>query len=188
MANYTLKAAAPVVNYVCHADGMSVKEMPSANIYSLAVYAEGEKKLNTVLKKSFGVELPSAGKQNSNGSNKVFSTANSQWFLDVPSPLSDKLLSDLSERAALTDQSDSWVDVRLSGPKVLIHLERICPIDLHEDHFPVGSVARTMMEHIAVIFIRDEDTDKGESSYRILAAQSYKKSVFHMVNYGPAKK
>jgi len=67
------------------------------------------------------------------------------------------LAQELATTAAVTDQSDSWVVLEVSGERSHDVLERICPIDLHDSQFPDGAVARTMMEHLSVIVVRSSN-------------------------------
>lgn len=57
----------------------------------------------------------------------------------------------------LSDQSDSWSMLRLSGKRSRHVLERLCPLDLHDEVFDVDACARTSMEHLAVIILREAD-------------------------------
>ena len=76
----------------------------------------------------------------------------------------------------LTDQSDSWVILKISGEKSRNALERICPINLHTNTFQIGNVARTVMEHIGVIIYRiDED------EFFLISPRSSAKSFLHAV-------
>ena len=76
----------------------------------------------------------------------------------------------------MTLQSDNWVGVRISGTRSRDALERICPLDLHPDVFGIDQVARTVMEHLGVIILR-EDKD----SFLMLSASSSAKSFLHAI-------
>lgn len=56
-----------------------------------------------------------------------------------------------------TDQTDNWCQIRLSGPQVIRVFERICPLDLDLQQFPVGSCARTSMEHLSSVIVRESE-------------------------------
>ena len=75
-----------------------------------------------------------------------------------------------------TDQSDSWVMLQIAGPGSRAALERICMLDLHSDAFPVDTVARTTMEHLGVMVLRD-----GEDSFLLMSARSSARSFLHAV-------
>ena len=57
--------------------------------------------------------------------------------------------------AAVTEQTDAWVVVRLDGARAGDVLARLVPLDLRERAFPDGSVARTALGHLSVALLRD---------------------------------
>ena len=61
---------------------------------------------------------------------------------------------DLAGLAAVTDQTDGWAWVTLSGPDALEVLARLTPLDLRSAAFPVGRSARTLLSHIGVLMVR----------------------------------
>ena len=66
--------------------------------------------------------------------------------------------------------------IRVNGPKSRDVLERICPINIDPEVFPVGSVSRTVMEHIGTIIFRD-----GDDSYVLLTMRSFGRSMLHAI-------
>jgi len=74
----------------------------------------------------------------------------------------------------LNDQSDSWFMVRLSGKRARQVLERVCPLDLHEEVFELDDCARTSMEHLAVIIVREAD-----DGFLLLSPRSTARSFVH---------
>ena len=66
--------------------------------------------------------------------------------------------------------------IRVSGNRSRDVLERICPIDLSPEVFSVGSVSRTVMEHIGTIIFRD-----GDDSYVLLTMRSFGRSMLHAI-------
>jgi sarcosine oxidase subunit gamma len=64
---------------------------------------------------------------------------------------------DLSERlaglAAVTDQSDGWAGLRLSGANAEEVLARLVPLDLAL--MPAGRSARSLLGHMPLLLIRD---------------------------------
>ena len=73
-----------------------------------------------------------------------------------------------------TDQSDVWVTLELSGAGARRALERICPLDLMPESFGIGAAARTTMEHLGTIIIRN-DAD----SFLLMSASSSAQSFLH---------
>ncbi len=76
--------------------------------------------------------------------------------------------------AYVTDQSDGWVMARIHGPRCREALERICRLDLDPEVFAQGAVARTLMEHLNVIILRD-----GKDSFLLMSPGSSAASFLH---------
>ncbi|MEM1362365.1 MAG: hypothetical protein AAGF94_11705 [Pseudomonadota bacterium] len=69
-------------------------------------------------------------------------------------------LSDaLGDTAWLTDQSDTWVGLRLTGGDPRAALAYLCALDLADSAFPDGAGARTRMAHLSVILLRQSAED-----------------------------
>ena len=64
----------------------------------------------------------------------------------------------LSNAGAVTDVTDGWAVVHLSGPGVEDVLARLVPVDLHPDRFKRGHAIRTLVGHMhaSVIRVRPE--------------------------------
>ena len=75
-----------------------------------------------------------------------------------------------------TDQSDSWAILRLTGAAAIPALERICTLDLDTAAFPIGAGARTGMEHLNVILLREE-----ADGFILMSARSSAASFLHAV-------
>jgi hypothetical protein len=82
-------------------------------------------------------------------------------FLFGPAP-------DLRGLAAVTDQSDGWAGLRLSGADAAAVLARLVPLDL--DRLPAGSSARSLLNHQPLLLIHAEPGEYHLWSYRSMAA------------------
>lgn len=82
---------------------------------------------------------------------------------------------DLGESAAVTDQSDGWAWVTLSGPDAVAVLARLCPLDLRPATFAIGSSARTVLQHLSVLLMRTEQ------GFVIAAYRSMARTLVHEV-------
>ena len=60
---------------------------------------------------------------------------------------------DLSGLAAVTDQSDGWAWIELTGTDAAAVLARVCPLDLRQQGFPTGTSARSTIGHIPALLI-----------------------------------
>ncbi len=82
----------------------------------------------------------------------------------------------LGSNVYYSNQSDSWLMMRMSGKESRNLLSRICMLDLHLDVFTKGCVARTSMQHISAIILC-EDRD----SYILLSPRSTANSFIEML-------
>ena len=95
------------------------------------------------------------------------------WLLVNPGPDTDNIAHALREAAngatyALTDVSDAWSIIDISGDDAQSRLAEGCSVDLDDDEFPVGRYALTRLQHLSVIIHRLDDTPR----YRILVDRS----------------
>jgi sarcosine oxidase subunit gamma len=58
---------------------------------------------------------------------------------------------------AVTDQSDAWAGVALTGTAARDVLARLVPLDLDAAVFLPGTVARSMLRHVALLLIANDD-------------------------------
>lgn len=81
---------------------------------------------------------------------------------------------DLAGQAAVTDQSDGWIWVRLSGADAVPVLARLVPLDLRPQGFAVGSSARSTLGHLPVLLVR-----RAPDVFQIAAFRSMAGSLVH---------
>ena len=187
MTEYTLEPKPVLDNFSRQVSGAKWTEKTGDALFSVAPYHGRQSDLEKTLKKTLGPGLPAPGPSlpapghvnftGDDGETCIMSTARDQWFIRVgehQTDLLDALPKQLEDIAAVTDQTDAWVQIELCATVPL--LERLCPIDLHPDHFPVGAAARTMIEHMGVIIARLPTTNNTESRFLLLSPRSSAKS------------
>jgi hypothetical protein len=76
--------------------------------------------------------------------------------------------------AALTDQSDGWAALALSGAGAVDVLARLVPVDLRLAAFPVGRAIRTQLNHMNVVILR-----AGDHAFEILVFRSMARTAWH---------
>lgn len=181
MPDISLKAKSPLDGFVRDFAGISVWEVTGRAIVSASVPHGGEAALNGKLQDGYAVDIPAVGESlHSQTDNAcLMGVTRDQFFIlfdemgEVPLV---RVRDRLGEAAYLTDQSDSWVLLSVSGPQARAALERICMLDLNPGRFQPGQVARTSMEHMGVIILcEDRDT------YLLLSLRSSAKSFLHAV-------
>ncbi|PWJ10335.1 sarcosine oxidase subunit gamma [Jannaschia seohaensis] len=91
--------------------------------------------------------LPAPGKAVQRGGGLLMWSGRNQALLIGPRP-------DQIPDIAMTDQSDAWAVLRLSGQGAADVLARLTPLDLRDAAFPEGAVARSLLGHMNAHFHR----------------------------------
>ncbi|XSG83039.1 MAG: sarcosine oxidase subunit gamma [Methyloligella sp. ZOD6] len=181
MSDTALYPTPALGGYRSDKDGLVVEELTRLAIVSIATPLGSDKALTAAFQKSFGAEVPETGRVtvSEDGKIRFLGMAPGQIFavFNHDGPDAERRLAEqLSDSAYTTDQTDVWVALRIAGDDVTAVLERICPLDLHADAFPADRCARTVMEHMAAIVLKD-----GEDGFVLLTARSSAKSFLHAV-------
>ena len=164
--------------------GVNVVEVTNKGIVSIAIPNASKAAFSKAVTKNYKVDLPEVGLfTNSKIDNAHFLGLQQDQLFVLFDYDGDRAVEEITskvnsgkQQVYLSDQSDSWVIMRVSGENCLSALERISPIDIHPSAFPVGSVARTSMEHMATIIIHES-----EGSYLMLSLRSFAQSFLHAV-------
>jgi sarcosine oxidase subunit gamma len=162
-------------------NGIKITELKDIEIHSLALPSNNTKKAVATLKKNFGCTMPVVGQSFVCQSHnlKILRLSTDQLFLFSNNKnLSriNRILTNLEESFFITEQTDAWFGLKISGEKVLECLNRICQINISLDTFAINAFARTVMEHLGTIIIRNK-TDE----FELFSASSSAKSFLHAV-------
>ncbi len=181
MSDLSLTPEPPLGGYQASFADTTLAEAADLVITSIAVPAGGDAAFASALTAAYGTSRPEPGRSvlSSDGKTRFLWTARDQLFAlfeDAVADAATAVIGKLKNTAYGTLQSDSWVALRLAGPKARAALERICPLDLHPNAFPQGHVARTVMEHLGTIVVRE-----GDDSFLLLSASSSAGSFLHAV-------
>ena len=110
--------------------------------------------LKTAVSTTYGVALPAGPRRAGSGVFAFAGIGPDQWLASADGAEASGFASRLRGRiglfAAVTDQSDARLLLRLSGPRVREVLAKGVPIDLHPKAFKPGDVANTVVAHIGV--------------------------------------
>lgn len=92
-------------------------------------------------------------------------TGRGQWFV----------LGDRPEApgAAVTDQSDGWAGFRLAGAAAADVLMRLVALDLRPLAFPVGTAARSGLNHMPMVLLREE------GGFALMTFRSMARTAWH---------
>lgn len=138
-----LQQKAPVVSLPITHGRASIDLLDQGRVTSIAPYPGRE------MRAQLGGPFPAPGEVRSFGAGRIVWAGRDLVFLmDVDPP------AGLAEVAALTDQTDGWVWVHLTGADARAVLARLTPLDLRSGGFAIGTSARTMLNHMQAILIR----------------------------------
>lgn len=157
---------------------MRLREVSNYSLISLAIPQGGETLFKKKIKDTFDLSMPSPLETISNKETRLLFTQPDQIFaLTKSSDDPEKDMADKFENSAyITDQTDAWVVLELSGTSSREALERICQIDLNKDAFKLNSMARTSMEHMSTIIVRTS-----KDTFLLMSASSSAFSFLHAV-------
>mgnify|MGYP001386823480 FL=1 len=145
---------------------VTLAEVEVGPITSVAVFPGGAKAVAKGLK-TLGLTMPDPNTFTEKKDVRIVWTGRDQAFLMGGAP------PDL-EGAALTDQSDGWAVLGLSGAAAVDVLARLVPVDLRLAAFPVGRAIRTQLNHMNVVILR-----VGDHAFEILVFRSMARTAWH---------
>lgn len=161
MADFSLKARSifeTVGGSRVTGAGVVFDEAAPRALISLAARRGRSKALSAAVKKTFGASLPAAGFFTEAKGVRIMFSGPDQWLI---SSAQDQLMARFAQTADedgyLTDQSDAFVALELSGEGAPNVLSRLSSLDFADAAFPTGSVARTSMQQIGVMIARTGD-------------------------------
>jgi len=116
-----------------------------ANILSVAPFKGQGMAVNDALKAVVKLTLPAVGKVTSKKHVRAMWAGQGQWFI-VGDITLETLAEALDTKAAVTDQSDAWVVLLLTGEDASEVMTRLCSLDL--DALEQGQTARAEFAHM----------------------------------------
>ncbi|MGR3563945.1 MAG: sarcosine oxidase subunit gamma [Heliomarina sp.] len=128
-----------------------------------------EEAVGAALQKAHGLALPPVNRAETDGETSVLWFGRGQFLLRGVVPDAG-----LSDAAAVTDQSDAWAVVRLSGAKAADVLARLVPVDMRLSAFPEKSTVRTDLMHMMASITR-----LGPDSFQIMVFRSMAQTLVH---------
>ena len=155
-----------------------LREVSDQSLIALAIPQGGETKFKQSIKNIFSLKMPSPIKSVKNKDTRLLFTQPDQIFaltkrMDDPER---SMANNFEDSAYVTDQTDAWVVLEISGKSSREALERICQVNLDKEYFQLDGMARTSMEHMSAIIIRS-----AEDTFCLMSASSSAKSFLHAV-------
>lgn len=130
--------------------GITLAEAEPGRITSVAPFPGQGAAVSAALA-PLGLAFPGPNESLSAGRARILWTGRDQAFL-----IGAEAPAGLSELAALTDQSDGWACLTLTGAVADQALMRLVPVDLRDSAFPVGRCIRAPLNHMSLILTRTE--------------------------------
>ncbi|MAY87570.1 MAG: sarcosine oxidase subunit gamma [Pseudooceanicola sp.] len=144
--------------------GLRLVEPAPQRLTSIAPLHGQEKAVAEAL----GVTLPAPGQSAQAGGVELV------WFGMGTYLALGEITTDLSGKAALTDQSDAWTVVELTGPRAEEVMVRLAPVDFRLSQFAVGATARTEIAHMMGSITR-----LAQDRFRVMVFRSMAKTLVH---------
>jgi sarcosine oxidase subunit gamma len=116
-------------------------------ITAIAPYAAGGAAVARALA-PLGLAWPEPGRMTVAGAARLAFAGRGVAFLIGAAP------PDFGAAAAVTDQSDGWAGLRLTGAAAVDVLARLVALDLRPGAFPEGSAVRAMLNHMPLCLMR----------------------------------
>lgn len=145
---------------------VTLAEADVGPVTSIAVFPGGAKAVAKGLK-ALGASMPEPNTFVEKKGARIVWTGRDQAFLMGVEPPA-------LEGAALTDQSDGWSVLALTGAGAVDVLARLVPVDLRLAAFPVGRVIRSQLNHMNVVILR-----MGDHAFEILGFRSMAHTAWH---------
>ena len=143
-----------------------IREFIPESITSISPY-KNLKNNNKALEDILGYKYPAANRTHGKDGNRLIWMSHDTAFLIGPPP--DKTLQ---KHAALVDQSDGWILLRLTGADSENVLARLTPVDLRAAVFKRGHTARSLIKHVNVSITR-----MGANGFDLLVMRSFARSL-----------
>jgi heterotetrameric sarcosine oxidase gamma subunit len=149
--------------------GVTLAEVDVGRVTSVALFPGGAKAAAKGLK-ALGLAMPEPNSFAEKKGARIVWTGRDQAFLiGVAPPALDG--------AAVTDQSDGWTVLSVSGMGGAEVLARLVPVDLRLVAFPVGRTMRTQLNHMNVVILRT-----GDYAVEILVFRSMARTAWHEIH------
>jgi heterotetrameric sarcosine oxidase gamma subunit len=103
--------------------------------------------------RAVGLAFPRPGQVVAAGSTRAVWAGRATAFLIGPAPPEG-----LADHAALTDQGDGWAGLRLTGEAAETVLARLVPLDLRPAALAPGQAARSLLNHVPCLILREAET------------------------------
>lgn len=142
------------------------------------------------MRERFGIELPRGPSRSAAGDIACAGTGPGAWLVTHErdgNAFAASLKEAIGDLAAVSDQSDGFAVLRLSGSKVRETLCKLVPVDMHPRVFRVGDVAVSVAAHVGATLWRLEDRADGLPVFEVAVFRSLATSFWHALHESAAE-
>jgi len=161
-------------------DGLEITDRDGVGLATLVARRGARQMLRARLQSTFGIDLREGPVLSIGEGVLLVGTGADSWLAVSANHRRNfgaQLAGCFFESAAVCDQSDGYGLLRLTGAKAADVLQRLLPIDLHPQAFPIGSAASTITAHIPLLVWR-----LNEATFEVAVFRSYAASFVHALN------
>lgn len=181
---------AGVPTAVGNGGGVIATERSGLGIARIVARRGQSAKVAELLRAHLGVEPPQTLRRACLSDVAVAGIAPDTWLAtcdNAANSFAESVCSWLAACASVTDQSDAYIILRLTGPRLLEALAKLLPIDIHTRSFAVGDVAQTVCGYVNVTLWRLEDTGRGDPTFEVWVGRSLAVSLYRAISHGAAE-
>ena len=168
------------------AAGLLIEQRIDLSFASVIAKRGKRDQLISAVETAYGVALPKGPRRVTRGSVTFAGTGPDQWIASAEGPEAPNFAARVRARiglfAAVSDQTDARLVLRLSGPKVRDVLAKGVPLDLHPKVFKPGDVATTLVAYIGVQLDRID-----EATFQLTAPRSMAGSFWSWLSASAAE-
>ncbi|MFQ6553181.1 sarcosine oxidase subunit gamma [Aestuariibius insulae] len=147
--------------------GLRIEVGDAGALTWISPFAGQEQAVSAALEATHGLRLSEPGRMLASGEARCLWFARGQALLCGPA-----LAADLDGLAAVVDQSDGWVSLKICGEQHVDVLARLVPVDLRVSAFPSGAVVRSLVKHTGAMLVRTS-----EETVEIFVMRSFAKTL-----------
>lgn len=170
--------------------GVIATECDGLGIARIAARSGQAARAAELLRAQFGIEPPNGPKRASRGDVGIGGIAPQTWLATrdgAGNTFAESLRLLLGDCASVTDQSDAYAILRLTGSKVRETLAKLVPIDLHPRSFQVSDVAQTVCSYVSVVLWCLADPAQGGAAFEVWVGRSLAASLYRALSHSAAE-
>lgn len=142
------------------------------------------------VRERFGIDLPNGPRRVQGQELAFIGIATQTWLATADADLDGfaaSVRTAVNDAGTVSDQTGSYIVLRLAGQRVRDVLAKLVALDLHPQVFAPGCAASTIASHIPLMLWRLDDDPGGSSAFELAVPRSYGKDFLHMVSESAAE-